>query len=340
MPNGWGSFTKTWLTDLDQEAVTVATRKASQMALEKLGPKLPQLLGGSADLTGSNLTNWSESKIISKSDLSGNYLCYGVREFGMTAIANGIALYGGLIPYTGTFLVFSDYARNAIRMAALMKIQQILVYTHDSIGLGEDGPTHQPIEHIASLRLIPNVMVWRPCDAIETAQAWISAIENQSGPTVLALSRQDLPHCKRNETTLGNVRRGGYVLLDLTNQSQGDELVLDALIIATGSEVQLALTTAKQLHKEGLSVRVVSMPCVELFDQQSQDYQSSVLPQNVPIFAVEAGVGQYWMRFTQSADHIIGIDQFGESAPANELFQHFGLTVENLAEKVHNARRN
>jgi len=241
----------------------------------------------------------------------------------MTAIANGIAVYGGFIPYTATFLVFSDYARSAIRMAAIMKTQQIFVYTHDSIGLGEDGPTHQPVEHLASLRIMPNLTLWRPCDAPETAVAWQMAIENQTGPTVLALSRQSLPHCDRDAETLDNINKGGYVLYAPDTKPA-------AIIIATGSEIQIALAAAKQLG----NIRVVSMPCVRQFDAQSDDYKQSVLPKNVPVFAIEAGIRSYWTKFTGNIDHVVGIDQFGESAPADKLFEHFGITVKHLCNVI------
>lgn len=326
LPAGWQSFKEDWLQALDKEAPSVASRKASQMALEHLGPEMPELVGGSADLTGSNLTMWSGSVPVTAEDASGNYLFYGVREFGMSAIANGMALYGGFIPYVATFLVFSDYARNALRMAALMKQRTIFVFTHDSIGLGEDGPTHQPIEHLASLRVIPNMAVWRPCDAVESAVAWQVAIERHDGPTSLIFSRQGLPHCQRNRQQIEAIARGGYVLKDADN--------VQAVIVATGSEVSLALGAQEQLAQQHIGVRVVLMPSLESFREQDERYRTSVLPPSLPVVAVEAGVADSWLEFTASRDAVVSLDRFGESAPAKVLFEHFGFTVEHVAKTV------
>ncbi|MEX0916340.1 MAG: transketolase, partial [Wenzhouxiangellaceae bacterium] len=304
----------------------VATRKASGMSLEAFGPLLPELLGGSADLTGSNNTNWSGSRDIMHSTADGNYIYYGVREFGMTAIANGLHLHGGFIPYTGTFLVFSDYARNAVRMSALIPTGAIHVYTHDSIGLGEDGPTHQPVEHVAGLRMIPNLEVWRPADKTETAVAWTDALERRDGPTALVLTRQGLTHQPRDTGQLANIRRGGYVL--------GDPGVPpDAIVIATGSEVDLAMQAAKTLADEGIQVRVVSMPNPGRFETQDAEYRDSVLPKSVRArVAIEAGVSHYWRGLVGDAGRVIGIDRFGASAPASDLFAHFNLTTDAVAQ--------
>jgi len=326
LPGDWEQFKKSWLQALDKEAPDVASRKASQMALEQLGPKMPELMGGSADLTGSNLTQWSGSVPVTAQDATGNYLFYGVREFGMSAIANGIALYGGFIPYVATFLVFSDYARNALRMAALMQQRNIFVFTHDSIGLGEDGPTHQPVEHLASLRIIPNMKVWRPCDALESAVAWQAAIEYHCGPTSLIFSRQGLPHCQRTSQQIDAIARGGYVLQD-ANQAQ-------AVIVATGSEVSLALDAQAKLAQQDLAVRVVSMPSLEVFREQDNYYQASVFPQGLPVVAVEAGVADSWLALTGSRDAVVSLDKFGASAPAGVLFEHFGFTVDHVVKTV------
>jgi len=323
LPADWSAFAQATLATVQQQGSAVATRQSSQAALNAFMPKLPELIGGSADLTGSNNTWARNSRGITRSDPAGNYVWYGVREFGMSATLNGIALHGGLLPYGGTFLVFSDYARSAVRMAALMRVPSIFVWSHDSIGLGEDGPTHQPIEHLASLRLIPNMTLWRPCDGVEAHVAWIDAIERRSGPTALVLTRQALPHQPRDAQQLADVRRGGYVLL----QCQGaPELVL----IATGSEVQLAMAAARALEARGRRVRVVSMPSVERFDAQPADYRAGVLPPGVPRVAVEAGVRDYWCRYTASREHVVGLDGFGASAPAKDLFQHFGLTTDHV----------
>jgi transketolase len=308
------------------KAETIATRKASQNVLEALKPALPELVGGSADLTGSNLTMVKASRVIGKED-GGDYLFYGVREFGMCAVMNGIALHGGLIPYGGTFLVFSDYARNALRMAALMGLRSIYVFTHDSIGLGEDGPTHQPVEHAASLRLIPNLDVWRPCDSVETAVAWAAALERASGPTALLLSRQNVAFSKRTPEALAGVRRGGYVLAEAQGSAR-------AAIIATGSEVPLALAAQQQLAAAGIAVRVVSMPSTSVFDRQDAAYRGQVLPAGLPRVAVEAGVTDGWRKYVGLQGAVVGIDRFGESAPAGELFKHFGFTPERVADAV------
>ena len=292
-----------------------------------LGPGLPELIGGSADLAASNLTLWSGSRPLRRGD-GGNYIFYGVREFGMSAIMNGLALHGGLIPYGGTFLTFSDYARNALRMAALMKIGSIFVYTHDSIGLGEDGPTHQSIEHAATLRLIPGMEVWRPCDTTETALAWMAAIERRDGPTSLLLSRQNLPFVARSDQQLALIRRGGYVLSEAAGGAP------KVVLIATGSEVGLALESQKALASEGIAARVVSMPCTSLFDSQEQSYRDAVLPRGVRRVAIEAGVTDYWRKYVGLEGGVVGIDRFGESAPAGDLFKYFGFTVANVVDTV------
>ena len=315
---------KAYLERCQAKAETIATRKASQNAIEALAPALPEFMGGSADLTGSNLTNWSACKPV-RANQWGNHINYGVREFGMSAIMNGIALHGGYIPFGGTFLTFSDYSRNAIRMAALMKLRSIFVFTHDSIGLGEDGPTHQSVEHVASLRLIPNLMVWRPCDTSETAVAWASAVEHKHGPSALIFSRQNCPFVTRSAQQLKDIARGGYVMRDSKSQP-------DAVIIATGSEVGLALQTAERLEKEGVAIRVVSMPSTTVFDQQAAAYKASVLPAGIPRIAVEAGVSDFWWKYACAAVH--GVDTFGESAPAAQLYEYFGLTVDQIAKTV------
>ena len=311
-----------YLKTCQTKAETIATRKASQNAIEALAPVMPEFMGGSADLTGSNLTNWSTCKPV-RADQWGNHINYGVREFGMSAIMNGIALHGGYIPFGGTFLTFSDYSRNALRMAALMKLRSIFVFTHDSIGLGEDGPTHQSVEHVASLRLIPNLMVWRPCDTTESAVAWGSAIERKNGPSALIFSRQNCPFVSRSAQQIKDIARGGYVLRD-PKKTQ-----IDAVIIATGSEIGLAIQTAERLEEGGLGVRVVSMPSTTVFDQQIATYKSKVLPPNVPRIAVEAGVSDFWWKYGCAAVH--GVDTFGESAPAPQLYEYFGLTARRSA---------
>jgi len=326
LPDDFAEHAQAIIEKMQQDNSTVATRKASAMCLEAFGPLLPELLGGSADLTGSNNTNWSGSRDIMSADADSNYIYYGVREFGMTAIASGLHLHGGFIAYTGTFLVFSDYARNAVRMSALIPTGAIHVYTHDSIGLGEDGPTHQPIEHVASLRMIPNLEVWRPSDKTETAAAWADAIERRDGPSALILTRQGLAHQNRNAEQLAGIRRGGYVLGEV---DRGPDLIL----IATGSEVELAMEAARALTEKGLSARVVSMPNPDRFLAQDGDYQASVLPQEMTArIAIEAGVTTDWHRFVGPQGAIIGLDRFGASAPASDLFEHFGLTVERIVE--------
>ena len=329
LPVDWSQSAQAFIDALNEDAATVASRKASQMTLEGFGPLLPELAGGSADLAGSNLTIWSGSKPVSREDASGNYIYFGVREFGMAAICNGISLHGGFIPYSATFLVFSDYARNALRMAALMKIRQVFVFTHDSIGLGEDGPTHQPVEHVASLRLIPNMSLWRPCDAVETAVAWRYGIERQDGPTSLALSRQNLPHQVRDASTLERIARGGYVLLD---SEDGEP---EVILIATGSEVALAMDSATVLREAGRKIRVVSMPSSDVFDAQDESYRESVLPRTVSCrIAIEAGVSDGWRKYVGLDGAVIGLDRFGESAPAEAAFEYFGFTVENIVNQV------
>jgi transketolase len=321
LPAAWDATKASYVAACRAKAENIATRKASQNAIAAFAPALPELFGGSADLAGSNLTLVKGSKGVTRSE-GGNYCHYGVREFGMTAIANGIALHGGLVPYTATFLVFSDYARNGIRMAALMKQRQIMVYTHDSIGLGEDGPTHQPVEHIPSLRIIPNLDVWRPADATETAIAWAAAVDRTDGPTLLALSRQNLP------TVTGNVpdddiARGGYVLSDCAGEPQ-------VTLIATGSEVKLALDAQAALAGEGIATRVVSMPCTNVFDRQSADYRAAVLGSCRKRIAIEAAHPDFWRKYVGLDGAVIGIDRFGESAPAGQLFDEFGFSVANV----------
>jgi transketolase len=324
LPDRWPGFADEAIARINAAGADMATRKASLVALNAFAPALPELVGGSADLTGSNLTRHDGSIPLSGDDAAGNYIFFGVREFGMSAICNGIALHGGLLPYCGTFLTFSDYARNAVRMAALMKLQDIFVYTHDSIGLGEDGPTHQPIEHLASLRIVPNMRVWRPCDTVETAVAWRDAIERRNGPTSLVLTRQGVPHQARSDEQVDNIGRGGYVLSDADGEPE-------LIVIATGSEVALAEGAAERLRAEGVGVRVVSMPCTDLFDAQPEDYRAAVLPRSVTArVAVEAGVGDGWWRFVGPAGRVVAMDGFGASAPADILFEHFGFTVDNV----------
>jgi transketolase len=331
LPADWKAFARVRLAEVQQAAPTIATRKASQNALDALAPKLPELLGGSADLTGSNLTNFKSAIAVRRAANGlafGNHVNYGVREFGMSAIMNGIALHGGYIPYGGTFLTFSDYSRNAIRMAALMKQRVIFVLTHDSIGLGEDGPTHQPVEHVASLRLIPNLRVLRPCDATETMAAWIAALEHRDGPTCLILSRQNLPAQPRTPDQVAMIALGGYVLADAENGKP------DAVAVATGSEVALAIDVRRALASEGIQLRVVSMPSLETFDAQPADYREHVLPRGVPRVAIEAGVRAPWWRLVGDNGRVVGIDRFGESAPAGKLFELFGFTAANVAREV------
>ncbi len=326
LPAGWKAHGDALLAKTEAKAETIATRKASQNAIEGLAPALPEFVGGSADLTGSNLTNWSGAKVVGATG-GGNYLSYGVREFGMAAITNGMALHGGLLPFSGTFLTFSDYARNALRMAALMQLRNIFVFTHDSIGLGEDGPTHQSVEHVSSLRLIPHLDVWRPCDTVESAQAWISAVERRDGPSALIFSRQNLQFQKRSDEARAGIARGAYVLADCQGKPQ-------ALLLATGSEVQLAMEAQAKLGAEGVRVRVVSMPSTSVFDRQDAAYRETVLPRGVPRVAVEAGVSDYWRKYVGLEGAVIGIDRYGESAPGNQLFKHFGFTVDNVVATV------
>jgi transketolase len=326
LPAGFEARVRELVAKTREKAETIATRKASQNVIEALAPILPEIVGGSADLAGSNLTLWSGSKTIAR-DSGGNYLYYGVREFAMAAIMNGIALHGSFIPYGGTFLTFSDYCRNALRMAALMRIGTIFVFTHDSIGLGEDGPTHQPIEHAATLRFIPNMDVWRPCDTEESVVAWVAAIQRRDGPTCLLFSRQNLPFQSRASAELTNIRRGGYVLVEPRDPPC-------AVIIATGSEVPLAVEAQKSLAQSGVPVRVVSMPSTTVFDRQDESYRERVLPSELPCVAVEAGVSDFWRKYVGRFGAVIGIDRFGESAPAGELFSGFGFTAERVVAAV------
>lgn len=327
MPEDWQDLTQQYIEKLQANPEKIATRKASQNTLNAYGPSLPELLGGSADLAPSNLTIWKESKSI-KEDLAGNYIHYGVREFGMTAIANGIAHHGGFVPYTATFLMFVEYARNAARMAALMKARQIMVYTHDSIGLGEDGPTHQAVEQLASLRLTPNFSTWRPCDQVEAAVAWKAAIERHNGPTALILSRQNLAQMDRTAEQVSAISRGGYILKD----SGGTP---DVILIATGSEMEITVLAADKLAAEGHKVRVVSLPSTDIFDAQDEAYRESVLPSDIAArVAVEAGIADYWYKYVGLKGAIVGMTTYGESAPADKLFPFFGFTTENVVAKA------
>ncbi len=328
LPDDWKSTIEGLIEQSLKADKAIATRKASHNVLNAIAPRLPELIGGSADLTESNLTKWDGAQVVHPGQGGGNYLFYGVREFGMTAALNGMVLHGGLVPFGGTFLTFSDYARNAIRMAALMKIGTILVYTHDSIGLGEDGPTHQSVEHVASLRLIPNIRVWRPCDQFETAVAWKAAIERRDGPSLLVLSRQNLPPQPHVPEHAAGVARGGYILFEPKDAPQ-------ALIIATGSEVQLATEAARKLSDAGKPVRVVSMPCVESFMTQKPSYRRTVLPKAIKKrLAVEAGISHFWRPFVRDRGDVLGVDTYGESAPAPAVFKHFGFTVDNVVARV------
>jgi len=330
LPEEWESITNTFINECQHKQEKMATRKASQVCLNAYGNILPNLVGGSADLSSSNLTLWDGSRVITKEDYSGNYIYFGVREFGMTAIANGMALYGGFIPYVGTFLTFTDYARNAVRMAALMQQQNILVYTHDSIGLGEDGPTHQPIEHIAMLRATPHLNVWRPCDVTETAVAWKQAILSKTTPTALLLSRQGVVHQARDDEAVNNIAKGGYVLYQTNDQPE-------ILFIATGSEVNLAMDAAKTMEAENYAVRVVSMPCIEIFEMQTDAYKESVLPRQIEKrLAIEAGVKMPWYQYVGTQGKIIGIERFGESAPGDDVYKALGLTTENVIKTAKN----
>ena len=328
VPQDFGRQAEDFIGNLADQGQDMATRKASKEVLEGFGPLLPELVGGSADLSGSNKTIWSGSTVIDHDSWDGNYIHFGVREFGMAAMANGMALHGGVIPYVGTFLVFSDYARNAIRMAALMSIRNIFVLTHDSIGVGEDGPTHQPIEHAASLRLIPNLHLWRPCDTVECGAAWKAALERHDGPSCLLLTRQSLKHQARSETALTNMAKGGYVLKEESGSPEG-------VIVATGSEVEIAVQAAEMLEKQGRSIRVVSMPCVEIFEAQSQEYQNEVLPEDLAVrVVVEAGVTRAWHGIAGAKGKTLGIDRFGESAPGKDLFDFFDLTPGSVAKAM------
>jgi len=327
LPENWAQHAAEVMKQINDKAETIASRKASQNAINALVSVLPEFLGGSADLTGSNLTNWTGAKHV-HGKKPGNYISYGVREFGMSHIMNGMALHGGLLPFGGTFLMFSEYARNALRMSALMKQRVIYVFTHDSIGLGEDGPTHQPVEQTTTLRYIPNMDVWRPCDTVESAASWINAVERKTGPSSLIFSRQNLAFQKRDTTQITNIRKGGYVLSEASNGKP------QAIIIATGSEVGLAMDAQKTLAQAGIHVRVVSMPCTNLFDRQDQHYKDSVLPKGMKRVAVEAGVTGFWHKYVGLEGAVVGMDCFGESAPAGELFKHFGFTTENVVKAV------
>jgi len=327
LPANWHEHVDKLISHVNEKEETIASRKASQNAIEGLASVLPELVGGSADLTGSNLTLWSGSKGISR-ETGGNYIYYGVREFGMSAIMNGLSLHGGIIPYGATFLMFSEYSRNALRMAALMKIRNLFVFTHDSIGLGEDGPTHQPVEQTATLRYIPNMDVWRPCDSVESTVAWARAIERKDGPSVLIFSRQTLPFQKRNAAVIKLIDKGGYILSEAADSKP------QAIIIATGSEIGLAMNAQTALAETGIQVRVVSMPCTSLFDRQDVAYRDSVLLKGVKRVAVEAGIADYWHKYVGLEGAVVGMTTFGESAPASDLFKHFGFTIENVVKTV------
>ena len=329
LPANWREHVEKTITQVNEKAETIASRKASQNSIEALAPALPELVGGSADLAGSNLTLWSGSKGISNKT-GGNYIYYGVREFGMSAIMNGLSLHGGIIPYGATFLMFSEYARNALRMAALMKIRNLFVFTHDSIGLGEDGPTHQPVEQTATLRYIPNMDVWRPCDTVESTISWARSIERMDGPSTLIFSRQNLPFQKRTAATIKLIDKGGYIL------SEASDGKPQAIIIATGSEIGLAMSAQQALAESGINVRVVSMPCTSLFDRQDQAYKDSVLLNGVKRVAVEAGTADFWYKYVGLEGAVVGMTTFGESAPAGDLFKHFGFTVDNVVKVVKN----
>lgn len=326
LPANFTQVAEDFISTVASQGADIASRKASQNALEAFGPLLPELFGGSADLAGSNLTLWSGAKGVAAGDAAGNYCFYGVREFAMTAIMNGLSLHGGLRPYGATFLIFMEYARNAVRMSALMQQPLIHVYTHDSIGLGEDGPTHQPVEQLTALRATPNLHTWRPADAVESAVAWVAALQSKKTPTALVFSRQKLPHLTRSAEQLAQIKRGGYVLRAAANPA--------AVLIATGSEVALAVQAAESLAASGKRIQVVSMPCTELFDQQEASYRAAVLPPGVKRFAIEAGSTDFWFKYVGLEGGIVGIDSFGESAPARELFEHFGITAAALVRKV------
>jgi transketolase len=326
LPGNFDATVAQYIATCIEKKETIATRKASQNAIQAYAQVLPEFLGGSADLTGSNLTNWKEC-IAVRADQPGNHINYGVREFGMSAMMNGITLHGGYIPFGATFLTFSDYSRNALRMAALMKIRSIFVFTHDSIGLGEDGPTHQSVEHVSSMRLIPNLDNWRPCDTVESAVAWQQAVVRKNGPSTLIFSRQNLPYQERSAQQVADIARGGYVLRDVADAK--------AILIATGSEIELAVKAADALAAAGVAVRVVSMPSTDVFDRQDAAYKASVLTKGLPRVAIEAGVTDFWYKYVGLEGEVIGIDTFGESAPAPVLFKHFGFTVENVVAAVH-----
>jgi transketolase len=328
LPGDFDKVVSDYIATCGEKKENIATRKASQNAIQAYAPSLPEFLGGSADLTGSNLTNWKECVAV-RGDQAGNHINYGVREFGMSAIMNGIALHGGYIPFGATFLTFSDYSRNALRMAALMKLRSLFVFTHDSIGLGEDGPTHQSVEHVSSLRLIPNLDNWRPCDTVESAIAWEQAVKRHNGPSTLIFSRQNLPFQERSKEQIANIKRGGYVLREPANA-----VAAQAILIATGSEIELAVKSAGELEKHGVAVRIVSMPSTDVFDRQDDAYKASVLTKGVPRVAIEAGVTSFWYKYVGLEGGVIGIDTFGESAPAGVLFKHFGFTVENVVAAV------
>ena len=328
LPDDWNDITQEYTNSIVDKAESIASRKASQNAIEAYAKHLPEMIGGSADLTGSNLTNWSGSILINNQNKNGNYISYGVREFAMAAINNGIALHKGFIPYSGTFLMFSEYGRNALRMAALMKIQNIFVFTHDSIGLGEDGPTHQAVEQASSLRLIPNMSLWRPCDAVESTVAWQAAIERRNGPTSLLFSRQSLEHINRTESQINNIKRGGYTLIEGADDPE-------LIIIATGSEVEIAVNVAIELNSVNRKIRVVSMPSTDVFDKQDWDYQDTVLPMDCRNrVAIEAGVTDYWKKYIGLDGLAFGVNNFGESAPAKDVFEYFGLTENILKEEI------
>ena len=328
LPADFEAQAQTYIDQLQAEGSSIASRKASQNTINAFGPLLPELLGGSADLAGSNLTKWAGTKGITKEDASGNYVYYGVREFAMSAIMNGMALHGGFIPYGATFLVFMEYARNAVRMAALMRQRVLFVYTHDSIGLGEDGPTHQPIEQIANLRLTPHLDTWRPCDTVESAVAWKTSLQRTDGPSALIFSRQNLPHQQRDNAQLSNVARGGYILQDCDGTPE-------AIIIATGSEIGIAQQATDALNAQGRKVRLVSIPCTELFERQDASYQAQVLPASVTArVAVEAAHADYWYKYVGLTGKVIGMTDFGASAPANELFEMYGFTVDKITATV------
>ena len=328
LPENWSEASANYIKETAEAGESMASRQASQKALDGYGAFLPELIGGSADLAGSNLTLWSGSRRIDGESGAGNYIYYGVREFAMCAINNGLTLHGGFIPYGATFLIFSDYARNALRMAALMKQRNIFVFTHDSIGLGEDGPTHQAVEQTATLRLIPNMTVWRPCDAVESAVAWRMAIEKDTGPSSLLFSRQKLAHMQRTSDQIENIKKGAYVLLDCEDDPE-------IIVIATGSEVELTMSTANKLNQAGHKIRVVSMPATDVFDTQDQAYRDSVLPPSCrKRISVEAGVTDYWRKYVGLDGRVLGVDNFGESAPGNEVFEHFGLTASKLEEMI------